>query len=102
MINVSLQPVKATLGRYGKDKQLVVAIEELSELQKELCKALRNKPDREHIIEETADVLIMVANVREIFQIRDDEISGIVKKKQNRTIKRMERGESYGKSDIKN
>ena len=42
------------------DKQIVVAIEELSELQKELCKHLRDKTNMQNIIEEIADVVIMV------------------------------------------
>lgn len=88
MINVDLQSVKETVKQYG-DKQLIVAVEELSELQKELCKALRHKADRKHIIEETADVLIMVGNIREIFGIKDDEISNIISQKQNRTRVRM-------------
>lgn len=89
MINVKLQPVKDTIKKYG-DKQLIVAIEELSELQKELCKHLRGKTDRKHIIEETADVLIMVGNIREYFSITDAELSDMVADKQQRTIKRMQ------------
>ena len=88
MINVSLQPVKETVKKYG-DKQLIVAIEELSELQKELCKHLRGKSDRKHIIEETADVIIMIGNIREYFAIKDDEISAVIQNKQQRTMNRM-------------
>ena len=88
MINVSLRPVKETVKKYG-DKQLVVAIEELSELQKELCKHLRGKGDRKHIIEETADVIIMIGNIREYFAIKDDEISSVIQSKQQRTMNRM-------------
>ena len=42
------------LKKYG-DKQIIVAIEELSELQKELCKHLRGKIDITNLIEEIAD-----------------------------------------------
>ena len=51
------------------DKQLVVAIEELAELQKELTKALRGKPNRGNIAEEIADVEIMVEQVRQYFNL---------------------------------
>ena len=88
MINVSREPVKETIKRYG-DKQLIVAIEELSELQKELCKYLRGKGNKDHIIEEMADVLIMVSNIREYFSIKDDDISSIIQSKQQRTMNRM-------------
>ena len=58
-----------------KDKQLIVAIEELSELQKELCKALRGKPNKEDIIEELADVLIMLDQVKIYFKIEDELVN---------------------------
>lgn len=52
---------------YGPDKQIVVAIEELSELAKELCKALRGKVRTGAICEEIADVAIMVEQLQIIF-----------------------------------
>lgn len=36
---------------YGKDLQKQVAIEEMAELTKEICKDFRGKGNREHIIE---------------------------------------------------
>lgn len=51
------------------NKQLVVAIEEMAELQKELTKALRGKPNRGNIAEEIADVEIMVEQVRQYFNL---------------------------------
>ena len=52
--------LEAALSAYGSEIQRVVAIEELSELQKELCKSLRGQTDRQHIAEEIADVQIML------------------------------------------
>ncbi len=52
---------------FGCDAQVVVAIEELSELQKELCKALRGNPAKAAIAEEMADVTIMLEQLRIIF-----------------------------------
>lgn len=72
-----------------KDKQLIVAIEELSELQKELCKALRGKPNKEDIIEELADVLIMLDQLKIYFKIEDDEIRDIIDQKIERTKERL-------------
>lgn len=89
MINVDKELIKNTIRTYGIDKQLVVAVEELSELQKEICKHLRGKTDREHIIEETADVLIMIGNIKVIFGIPDEKLSEVIKAKQIRTEKRM-------------
>ena len=46
--------LEAALSAYGSEIQRVVAIEELSELQKELCKSLRGQTDTQHIAEEIA------------------------------------------------
>ena len=51
------------------DKQLVVAIEEMAELQKELTKALRGMPCINNISEEVADVEIMLEQIRQIFNL---------------------------------
>ena len=48
--------IRAALDHYGNDNQVIVAIEELSELQKELCKMQRGEKDVEHIAEEIADI----------------------------------------------
>lgn len=49
---------------FGAEAQLVVALEELSEAQKEICKFLRGKDDPEHLAEEIADVQIMIEQVK--------------------------------------
>ena len=61
---------------FGERNQVVKAIEELSELQKELCKALltpKTLDEIEHkpIIDELADVEIMCAQLRHIFGISE-------------------------------
>ena len=57
--------------RYGVEKQMVVAIEELSECAKELCKAMRGKGDINHLAEEVADATIMLEQMRLTFGIND-------------------------------
>jgi len=47
--------------KFGNKAQMIKAIEELSELQKALCKYLLGDQDGEPIIEEIADVEIMTA-----------------------------------------
>ena len=54
---------------YGSEIQRVVAIEELSELQKELCKSLRGQTDRQHIAEEIADVQIMLEQMMILYEL---------------------------------
>lgn len=59
------------LATFGVGLQLVVALEELSEAQKEICKALRGNIDREHLAEEIADATIMLEQVRQIFSVNE-------------------------------
>lgn len=59
---------------YGTGSQLMVAVEELSELQKEICKAFRGKLNEQNLIEEIADVEIMIEQVKMIYDLNDDEI----------------------------
>lgn len=56
---------------FGGDTQLIVAVEELSECQKEICKVLRGEGDLEHLAEEVADATIMLEQVQFIFDIND-------------------------------
>ena len=56
---------------FGGDTQLIVAVEELSECQKEICKVLRGDGDLEHLAEEVADATIMLEQVRIMFDIND-------------------------------
>ena len=55
------------IDHYGIRSQMIVAIEELSELQKELTKVLRDKADYRHLAEEMADVEIMMEQLRLMF-----------------------------------
>ncbi len=74
---------------FGVQAQLVVAVEELSELQKELCKALRFAPVKEHLAEEIADATIMLEQLRRIFDL-DFEVCSIMDEKVKRLQKRVE------------
>ena len=56
---------------YGEERQCIVAIEELSECAKEICKVLRNKEDLEHLAEEIADATICLEQMRLFFCIND-------------------------------
>ena len=59
------------LERYGEENQSVIALEELSEAQKELCKFLRGNGDIEHLAEEVADAFIMLEQVELMYGIKD-------------------------------
>lgn len=53
--------------RYGIVSQVNMMFEEMSELQKELCKHLWGKDNLSEIAEEIADVEIMLAQMKAIF-----------------------------------
>lgn len=57
---------------YGKPSQLVVAMEEMSELTKELSKNIRGASNVNAISEEIADVEIMIEQLKLIFQNRSE------------------------------
>lgn len=59
--------LKQAINTYGVDTQLNVAIEELSELIKELCKYKRGDGSDMHIAEEMADVKIILEELEIIF-----------------------------------
>lgn len=64
-------------------RNIIIILEELSELNKELTKALRNKEDKIGIIEETADVLICIEYIKKIFNITEREINSAMYVKAN-------------------
>ena len=75
---------------YGKDMQLNVAVEELSELIKEICKYKRGEGNLDNIIEEMADCQIMLSQLRIIFGIKLDDISRVKWEKLERLAKRLD------------
>lgn len=60
--------------RFGSELQIIVAIEEMAELQKEICKSFRGKANLENIAEEIADSTIMLEQLRLIFDVNAEVI----------------------------
>ena len=58
---------QAALEIFGADSQVMIAIEEMSELTKELCKNGRGQENTTHIAEEIADVEIMLRQMKMLF-----------------------------------
>ena len=89
-----------TMDRYGIEKQSLVAMEELAELQKAISKLVRNPEEktkplefkglRQNLIEEMADVLICMDQLIEYYQIQGIEIQDTIQAKQERQAKRLE------------
>lgn len=57
---------------FGKTSQIIVCMEEMAELAKELSKNLRGRDNDLAIAEEVADVEIMLEQLKLIFDIRQD------------------------------
>ena len=88
--------LKAAISTYGKEAQVDMAIEEMSELIKALLKYRRSKNTtgieygklRSNIIEEAADVLIMVVQILMMYD-KDGECQAEVDYKVNRLYERL-------------
>ena len=81
---------KLAISAYGEKAQKLMAIEEMSELTKEICKDFRGKLDREHLIEEMADVLIMLDQMLILYKISGEEVGLMRIKKVERLKERLE------------
>lgn len=66
--------LRYVIDRFTPAHQLDIAIEEMSELTKEICKYKRGFDNRENIIEEMADVFIMLRQLKLIFNVTDKEL----------------------------
>lgn len=58
---------RAALEAFGERAQMTMAVEEMSELTKELCKNGRGQENTTHIAEEIADVEIMLCQMKMLF-----------------------------------
>lgn len=100
MVEIDARVNDETMDRYGIERQSLVAMEELSELQKAISKLVRNPEEktkplefkglRNNLIEEMADVLICMDQLIEYYQIERPEIQDIIQAKQERQAKRLE------------
>lgn len=89
-----------TMDRYGIERQSLVAMEELSELQKAISKLVRNPEERtkplefkglrHNLIEEMADILICMDQLINFYKIDRSEIQDTIQAKQKRQAKRLE------------
>lgn len=70
--------------KYGAYAQSLMLMEEMAELQKEICKSYRGKDNAEQIAEEIADVEIMLAQVKMIYSVAED-----VEKWRDAKVKRL-------------
>lgn len=87
-INVLKQSVDPNLhdGNPRGHRNLIIVMEELAELSKEISKELRGKGNKYSILEELADVQLGICYVQEICGIDEDDLH----KAMNVKMKRLE------------
>ena len=61
--------LQRAISKWGEDAQMKMVLEEMSELQKEICKMWRGKDNRDAIAEEVADVEIMLDQLKLMLDI---------------------------------
>ena len=81
--------IKLLLENQSVDVNKMIAVEELSELQKEICKDLRGFDRREEIKEEMADVYICLQLLKEIYNFSDEDLEKMYERKMRRNIERI-------------
>ena len=79
------------LNAWGKTPQMIMVLEETAELQKEITKNLRGRDNIESIIEEVADVEIMLEQLKLIFEINQVVIDYQKEQKIRRAIPKAEK-----------
>ena len=90
--------VKA-LEKFGSISELIITVEELSELQKEVTKQLRNEGKMENLVEEMADVYIVMEYLKLIFAINDEDIKTEIAFKIDRLMSRLGEENEQQKGD---
>lgn len=85
---------RAALEKWGTQSQIIMVFEEMSELQKELCKNARDADNIEHIAEKIADVQIMLEQMIILYKC-EQEVINIKKKKLERLYWRIIENEDY-------
>ena len=75
---------------YGKEAQTLMFFEEVAELEKELCKNARGKQNRDEILEEVADVEIMLEQIKIMHALNVGAIERVKAQKVQRLNERLQ------------
>ena len=87
--------IKELIEKNGRQSELLVCTEELSELIQAISKCERNrlgddysKNDLDNLYEEIADVQIVIKLLKQLFRLDPSRIQAWQRKKEQRTVKR--------------
>lgn len=90
MITYDNDTLLRAIMQHGGKTQILVAVEEMSELQKELLKNINRGEDNiNHILEEMADVYITLRQLMMIYRFNIDDLNNVASEKQNRLRGRL-------------
>ena len=95
MVKVDRELQAKVVNEYGSDIQSTICMEECAELIQAISKMKRGNDNRDNLIEEMADVLIVLSQLRVIYGVTDDEIIEWLDGKQDRQRRLL----SGGKAD---
>lgn len=85
-----LQSISIIVKHFGAYRQRFKAIEELTELTEAIIKDLNKIDyDKKNVLEEMADVMIMLKQLQQIYGFSDEKIMGMVDDKLGRTMRRV-------------
>ena len=84
------EKLEAIIEYFGENNQKVKAVEELSELIKELTKDINGDGNANNILEELVDCWIMINQLQMIYGFTLYSINELAKYKVNRTMERIE------------
>lgn len=92
-MDVILRLNKGVLARaihkYGECNQRFMVLEEMAELQKEICKERRGCGNKPHLCEELADVYIMLEQLKIMEGITDKDVQKMIDYKVKRLYERL-------------
>ena len=79
-----------SVNRFGDGIQSTICMEECAELIQAISKMKRGKDAYDNLVEEMADVYIILEQLQCIYSVANVEIQGWIKKKQDRQRKLLE------------
>lgn len=87
---IDKEKLKKIVEHFGAYRQISKAVEELIELSEVLIKDINKAElDKDKLYEEMADVMIMLAQLRIIYNIHPEEIQEEINRKIERTMERI-------------
>ncbi len=84
MVSVDKKLQAEVVNTNGADIQSTICMEECAELIQAISKMKRGKDNRDNLIEEMADVLIVLTQLRFIYNVGDEELTKWLHAKQDR------------------